>query len=149
MASVEQATGLDQMAKVISGMETIAQTIAANSEESAAAGEELSAQAESLRNTVEQFNAMVTPHPCCWRATAEIGSPILTRRTAADRISSGNRLNLRSCLLTCSSFPCTVHLESVSQFFGSTSTDAQDSGLAGESLQAKSAHAVREFGSAP
>ena len=54
-ASKEQATGLSQINKAISEMDKVTQSNAAGSEESAAAAEQLSAQAESLGAIIAAF----------------------------------------------------------------------------------------------
>jgi methyl-accepting chemotaxis protein len=51
-ASQEQAQGLDQINQAISQMDQVVQSNAANAEESAAAGEELNAQAQLVREVV-------------------------------------------------------------------------------------------------
>jgi methyl-accepting chemotaxis protein len=57
--SQEQARGIEQIAKAVTQMEQVTQKTAANAEESASASEELSAQAETMRNIVEQLQGMV------------------------------------------------------------------------------------------
>jgi methyl-accepting chemotaxis protein len=59
LASREQKQGFDQIAQAIVQMETVTQTTAATSEESAAASEELNAQAEATIATVRQLESMV------------------------------------------------------------------------------------------
>jgi methyl-accepting chemotaxis protein len=59
LSSVEQAKGIEQVAKAVTQMERVTQTTAANAEESAAASEELTAQSESLKDVVGQLTAMV------------------------------------------------------------------------------------------
>jgi methyl-accepting chemotaxis protein len=58
-ASQEQAQGIDQVNTAVSQMDKITQQNAANAEESASASEELSAQAESMKEIVSQLVAMV------------------------------------------------------------------------------------------
>jgi methyl-accepting chemotaxis protein/methyl-accepting chemotaxis protein-1 (serine sensor receptor) len=58
--SRQQAEGIDQIARTLAHMGSITQTTAANAEESAAAGEELSAQAEAMRASVRQLESLVT-----------------------------------------------------------------------------------------
>jgi|CZKS01.1.fsa_nt_gi hypothetical protein len=59
IGSKEQARGIDQVSKVIMQMETVTQATAAQAEESAAAGEELSGQAEALRDIVVRLEHML------------------------------------------------------------------------------------------
>jgi len=58
-ASQEQAQGIDQVNTAVSQMDKVTQQNAANAEESASASEELSAQAESMKEIVGQLVAMV------------------------------------------------------------------------------------------
>jgi signal transduction histidine kinase len=58
-ASQEQAQGIDQVNTTVSQMDKVTQQNAANAEESASASEELSAQAESMKEIVGQLVAMV------------------------------------------------------------------------------------------
>ena len=58
-ASQEQAQGIDQVNTAVSQMDKVTQQNAANAEESASASEELSAQAESMKEIVSQLVAMV------------------------------------------------------------------------------------------
>ena len=59
-ASNEQAQGINQINVAVGQMEEVTQGNAANAEESASASEELSAQAESMREIVGQLNKLVT-----------------------------------------------------------------------------------------
>ncbi|MGD2094261.1 MAG: PAS domain-containing methyl-accepting chemotaxis protein [Phycisphaerales bacterium] len=54
-ASQEQSQGIDQVNTAMAQMDKVTQQNAANAEESASASEELSGQAESLRNLVQEF----------------------------------------------------------------------------------------------
>jgi uncharacterized phage infection (PIP) family protein YhgE len=58
-ASQEQAKGIDQVNTAVSQMDKVTQQNAANAEESASASEELSAQAESMKEVVSQLVALV------------------------------------------------------------------------------------------
>ncbi|NLH40398.1 MAG: methyl-accepting chemotaxis protein [Planctomycetes bacterium] len=58
-ASQEQAQGIDQVNTAVSQMDKVTQQNAANAEESASASEELSAQAESMKEIVGQLVALV------------------------------------------------------------------------------------------
>jgi len=59
-ASVEQAQGIDQVNTAVGQMDQVVQTAAANAEESASASEELSAQAETMKDMVNELTALVT-----------------------------------------------------------------------------------------
>ena len=54
-----QARGIDQISTVITQMQAVTQTTAANAEESAAAAEELNAHSAALKHLVERLTAMV------------------------------------------------------------------------------------------
>jgi methyl-accepting chemotaxis protein len=58
-ASKEQAQGVDQINTAVSQMDKVTQQNAANAEESASASEELSAQAESMNQVVDQLVLLV------------------------------------------------------------------------------------------
>ena len=58
-ASKEQAQGVDQINTAVSQMDKVTQQNAANAEESASASEELSAQAESMNQVVDQLVMLV------------------------------------------------------------------------------------------
>lgn len=58
-ASQEQAQGIDQVNTAVAQMDKVTQQNAANAEESASASEELTAQAESMNEVVNQLVAMV------------------------------------------------------------------------------------------
>jgi methyl-accepting chemotaxis protein len=58
-ASQEQAQGIDQVNTAVAQMDKVTQQNAANAEESASASEELSAQAESMKEVVGQLVALV------------------------------------------------------------------------------------------
>jgi methyl-accepting chemotaxis protein len=59
LGSQEQARGIEQVAKAIAQLEQVTQATAAHAEESASAGEQLNAQAETLRTLVGELNDMV------------------------------------------------------------------------------------------
>ena len=59
VASREQAQGIDQVSQAVAQMEKVTQTTAATSEESAAAGEELNAQAEAALSAVADLTRLV------------------------------------------------------------------------------------------
>jgi len=58
-ANHEQAQGIDQVNTAVAQMDKVTQQNAANAEESASASEELSAQAESMKEIVSQLAALV------------------------------------------------------------------------------------------
>ena len=58
-ASQEQAQGIDQVNTAVNQMDKVTQQNAANAEESASASEELSAQAESMKQVVIELTALV------------------------------------------------------------------------------------------
>jgi methyl-accepting chemotaxis protein len=58
-ASAEQSQGIGRVNVAITQMDKVTQTVAANAEESAAASEELSSQAEQLRGIVDELVIMV------------------------------------------------------------------------------------------
>jgi methyl-accepting chemotaxis protein len=58
-ASTEQAQGIDQVNTAVSQMDKVTQQNAANAEESASASEELSAQAEQMKNIVSDLTKLV------------------------------------------------------------------------------------------
>ncbi|MEN6578183.1 MAG: methyl-accepting chemotaxis protein [Phycisphaerales bacterium] len=58
-ASQEQAQGIDQVNTAVAQMDKVTQQNAANAEESASASEELSAQAESMKEVVSQLVTLV------------------------------------------------------------------------------------------
>jgi methyl-accepting chemotaxis protein len=65
-ASKQQAIGIEQVNAALTNLDKLTQETAANSEESASAGEELNAQASSLANTVGEFrltNSKAKPQP--------------------------------------------------------------------------------------
>jgi len=59
VSSGEQARGAEQIAKAITQVEHVTQTAAANAQETASAGEELSAQAAALRSLVNRLEVLV------------------------------------------------------------------------------------------
>ena len=59
VASRQQAQGIDQVTQAIAQMEKVTQTTAATAEESAAASEELNAEAAVSRQFVEQLEMMM------------------------------------------------------------------------------------------
>ena len=59
-ASSEQSQGIDQVTTATSEMDKVVQMNAANAEESASAAEEMSAQAETMKDMIGQLEIMVT-----------------------------------------------------------------------------------------
>ncbi len=59
-ASNEQSLGVSRVNTAVTQMDKVTQSNAASAEESASASEELKAQSRSMRDTVENMNAMVT-----------------------------------------------------------------------------------------
>jgi methyl-accepting chemotaxis protein/methyl-accepting chemotaxis protein-1 (serine sensor receptor) len=59
LGSQEQTRGIEQVAKAITQMEQVTQTIAASAEEGASAAEELTAQSETLKDIVRGLTAMI------------------------------------------------------------------------------------------
>lgn len=60
LSSERQAHGMDEIARAVSQMEQVTQRTAANAEEGAAAGEELSAQSQSVRSVVGRLQVLVS-----------------------------------------------------------------------------------------
>ncbi len=76
-ASREQSLGITQINTAVSQMDKVTQSNAANAEESAAAAEELNAQAESVKEAVHELLRLVNG------ADAAISEGIITRSPAA------------------------------------------------------------------
>lgn len=55
----EQSQGIEQIARALVQIDQVTQTTAANAEENAAAGKELSAQSEGLHDLAERLFALV------------------------------------------------------------------------------------------
>ena len=58
-SSADQARGIEQIAKAVGHMEQVTQTAAAHAEQSASAGEELSAQAVATNEIVDKLSSLV------------------------------------------------------------------------------------------
>jgi len=58
-ASQEQARGIDQINKAVAGIDKVTQQTAASAEESASASEEMNAQAEQMKNFVQNLSALI------------------------------------------------------------------------------------------
>jgi methyl-accepting chemotaxis protein len=74
-ASKEQADGIAQVNRAISGMETVTQQTAANAEESAAASEEMNAQAEQMKEDVAGLVVMIGGNKSIHNRKGSFGSP--------------------------------------------------------------------------
>ena len=59
LGSVEQARGIDQIARAVSQMETVTQNSAANAQEGAAAAQQLDAQARTMKDIVVRLTVML------------------------------------------------------------------------------------------
>jgi len=70
-ASIEQASGVEQVNKAVSEMDRVTQQNAATAEESAAASEQLSAQAETLYDHVADLTRLVTGEEHSQERTAD------------------------------------------------------------------------------
>ena len=82
-ASGEQAQGIDQVNVAVAQMDKVTQQNAANAEESASAAEELSAQAESMNEVVNELVALVS------------GSSEAANRKRAAGVSQKHHLNIK------------------------------------------------------
>jgi methyl-accepting chemotaxis protein len=81
-ASAEQAQGIDQVNTAVAQMDKVTQQNAANAEESASASEELSAQAESMNEVVNELVALV-------------GGRGATNRRRTSEVSQKHHLNIK------------------------------------------------------
>jgi len=84
-ASQQQTQGIDQVTQAITQMEKVTQLTAATAEDSAAASEELNAQAETSMGVVHRLEAMVgggSAAPVAWapRHAAQDGGRVLAMR---------------------------------------------------------------------
>ena len=99
-ASVQQTQGIDQVASALSQMEKVTQGTAATAEESAAASEELSAQANGTMEVVHELRTLVGasrasagPAPAAPRRASRTGARIValpTRTAKQARVSPSN-----------------------------------------------------------
>ena len=79
-ASRQQTQGIDQVSQAIAQMEKVTQTTAATAEESAAASEELNAQADTAMDVVNRLQALIgggAAHPTTARPSRPAASPAL------------------------------------------------------------------------
>jgi len=84
-ASQEQAQGIEQLNAAVTQMDQVTQSNAANAEESAAAGEELSAQAHELANLVTMLGALVSGGGQAHPASTRKATPPAARAAAEPR----------------------------------------------------------------
>jgi len=75
VASEEQARGIDQVNKAVSGMDRVVQQAAANSEETSSAAAELSSQAQDLAGLVGSFQLSASPAAVRRGPTRKIATP--------------------------------------------------------------------------
>jgi len=80
-ASQQQTRGIDQVAQAVAQMEKVTQTTAATAEDSAAASEELNAQAETAMVVVRRLETLVGSHADA--TMAKVAAPRETRSAAA------------------------------------------------------------------
>ncbi len=85
-ASQEQAQGIDQVNTAVAQMDKVTQQNAANAEESASASEELSAQAESMKEIVGQLMVLVGGH----KAGMSTGASARTKSTSTRHTGFGD-----------------------------------------------------------
>ncbi len=72
LGSQEQARGIEQIAKAVTQMQQLTQATAASAEESASAGEEMSAQANALEDAVSRLRDMVGGDEMALRTTPPV-----------------------------------------------------------------------------
>jgi methyl-accepting chemotaxis protein/methyl-accepting chemotaxis protein-1 (serine sensor receptor) len=113
VGSQEQARGLDQIVKAITQMEHVTQKTAASAEESASAGQELSAQSECLRGLVRRLASLVggigelqdsSPNPPSATGTS-VARNIVRHRAAAPNWLTVDNQPGRPALATAGSGP--------------------------------------------
>lgn len=98
-SSKEQSQGIDQVNQAISNLDKLTQESAANSEESASAGEELNAQASSLANTVGAFkltsegSRLTESQKTSLKSTVTRAKPIGTQSSFAGTTNIGTTPN--------------------------------------------------------
>jgi methyl-accepting chemotaxis protein len=84
-ASNEQTQGIGQVTIAVSQMDKVTQGNAASAEESASAAEELSAQAQTMRDSVAALQRLVTDSPASARPAAEARPEAAPARKGAAR----------------------------------------------------------------
>ena len=82
-SSSEQMQGITQINLAVGQVDKVTQANAANAEESAAAAEELNAQAESMKNSVRELLALVTSDQTASQTVTPVRSHQLMRHKAA------------------------------------------------------------------
>jgi len=85
-ASQEQAQGIDQVNTAVAQMDKVTQQNAANAEESASASEELSTQAESLKDVVDQLVTLVEG------GAGSHKTPVMPEQTRKTRLSHADHV---------------------------------------------------------
>ena len=92
LGSIEQSRGIDQISTSIGQMEQVTQSSAANAEETAAAAEQLSAQAKVMNDVVSRLRSMVQSdapsHPSLSSASSQ--------RTHAHATGSGRPVSIKT-----------------------------------------------------
>lgn len=90
-ASKEQAQGIDQINSAVAQMDKVTQSNASNAEESASASEELSAQANELREMVEQLVSIVGGKGSGEKSSnRNVDATFMRKVTGPERRSEGN-----------------------------------------------------------
>mgnify|MGYP001122922006 CR=1 FL=1 len=89
-ATNEQAQGIDQINAAVAQMDKVTQSNAANSEESASASEELSAQAQEMRRMVKDLLALVGGD----ETSTEPSSQVIRHHQPARRVIQTERVNV-------------------------------------------------------
>ena len=84
VGSQEQARGIEQIATAVSQMQEVTQRVAANAEESAAAGEQLSAQSETLFSIVDRLRGLLGAFGS--ETTASAGDLAVTHRSSVGEL---------------------------------------------------------------
>ena len=90
LGSVEQARGIDQIAKSVSQMERVTQSSAASAEEGAAAAQQLAAQAHTMQDIVSRINALVDGAAALKARTGTVSIAAGLKRVAISSSKSGN-----------------------------------------------------------
>ncbi|WP_213806148.1 methyl-accepting chemotaxis protein [Granulicella sp. dw_53] len=92
LASVEQARGIDHIARSISQIEQVTQSSAAGAEQSAGAAHELSAQAKTMQEVVERLTMMVDGDESLMRSSMRVRPrQLVSKATSALRAKPGVR----------------------------------------------------------
>jgi len=111
VASREQSQGIDQVSHTITQMEKVTQATAATAEETAAASEELSAQAATAMEVVDQLATLVGSHGTKHAKTGvPVVTPLLTK-TVAPRSGQPRTSRVRHISRAPASFEDQIPLE--------------------------------------